>query len=48
MQYRDKHIEVGMVILDFFYNDFDTVLHNKPLYKLKHYGINGNTHKMDR
>jgi hypothetical protein len=33
-----------MTILDFS-NAFDTVPHNKLLYKLKHYGIKGNTLK---
>ncbi len=41
MQYRDKKIQVDMVILDFS-KGFDTVSHNKLLHKLKLYGINGN------
>ncbi len=41
MQYRDKYIQVDMTIFDFS-KAFDTVPHNKPLYKLKHYGLNSN------
>ncbi len=44
MQYRDKTIQVEMAILDFS-KTFDTMPHNKRVYKLKHYGININTLK---
>ncbi len=44
MQYRDNKNQVDIAILDFS-KAFDTVPHNKLLYKLKHNGINGNTLK---
>ncbi len=44
MQYRDNKNEVDMAMLDFS-KPFDTVLHNKLLYKLKYYGLNSNTCK---
>ncbi len=44
MQYRDNKNQVDIAILDFS-KAFDTVPHNKLLYKLKHNGINGKTLK---
>ena len=39
----DQHYQVDLIMLDFS-KSFDTVAHSKLLLKLKHYGIQSNTH----
>ena len=44
MKYFDQHHRVDLKVLLILFKVFNTVMHNKLLLKLKHYGIESNTY----